>query len=142
MVLLTCGPVTKQHFLIAGGTAVGGAVVLAAGLAVNISFVLFLGLLVLVTGCCMLGGFGFMAQQYGIVTPGTRTVYACNFCGVQFPSFEEASHHDWRTVKTPSDKLATQLPIQSAPERLPISVHFGLRFATTIFVNEGNKACL
>lgn len=94
--LLVCGPVTKQHFLAAGGTALGGAALIAA------SFVLetpravpFGGWMLVVIGGCMLLAFGFMWSQYGFREPGgTQTVYACQFCGNQFGTYQQAEMHE------------------------------------------------
>mmetsp|Transcript_118309 Transcript_118309/g.230142 ORF Transcript_118309/g.230142 Transcript_118309/m.230142 type:complete len:130 (-) Transcript_118309:360-749(-) len=97
--LLTCGPVTKQHFMLAAATAALGLVVMLVALLVpaTLSRLLLVGGgLLLLVGVLQLLMFGFMLKQWGWreQMTGTRTVWACQFCGAQFPTYEAAAQHE------------------------------------------------
>mmetsp|Transcript_55126 Transcript_55126/g.176665 ORF Transcript_55126/g.176665 Transcript_55126/m.176665 type:complete len:171 (-) Transcript_55126:337-849(-) len=95
--LLVCGPVTRQHFLLAFGCLAAGAVLSASVVLEGVpSSMRLVGGLLFVVGLLQLLIFGFMLKQYGWrpVEGGTRTVYACQFCGTQFPTWEAAADHE------------------------------------------------
>mmetsp|Transcript_14116 Transcript_14116/g.26423 ORF Transcript_14116/g.26423 Transcript_14116/m.26423 type:complete len:143 (-) Transcript_14116:307-735(-) len=93
--LIVCGPVRRQHFLLSLLTASVGALI-----AVGSRFVLgaprwvsLLGLLIAVTGAAQSILFLLQLQMYGW-REDKVTCFACNFCAAQFPTFQEASAHE------------------------------------------------
>mmetsp|Transcript_22 Transcript_22/g.55 ORF Transcript_22/g.55 Transcript_22/m.55 type:complete len:138 (-) Transcript_22:184-597(-) len=96
--LLVCGPVTKLHFvgplalLLVGAMAAASKAVFAQ----VPRWIWFGGLLLLAVGALQMLAFGFMLSQYGWRPEGptTRTVYACQFCGAQFATYEAAAQHE------------------------------------------------
>ena len=57
-----------------------------------------LGLIGAVIGVLQLVIFSIMLQMYGFrqggIGGGTRTVYACQYCGIQFDTYEQACAHE------------------------------------------------
>mmetsp|Transcript_97197 Transcript_97197/g.208467 ORF Transcript_97197/g.208467 Transcript_97197/m.208467 type:complete len:188 (+) Transcript_97197:3-566(+) len=101
--LLVCGPVTKQHFMISLASVGGGAAVMVVCYVLPEEMAIkrlafFLGLLATITGALQVVIFGIMLQMYGWreggIAGGTRTVYACQYCGNQFDTYELAAAHE------------------------------------------------
>ncbi|CAJ1433421.1 unnamed protein product [Effrenium voratum] len=93
--LIVCGPVRRQHFLLALlTTTVGGLVAVCGQYLFNApNWIVLLGLVVAVTGVLQTILFLVQLSMFGWFG-AKATVYACNYCGTQFPTFEEASSHE------------------------------------------------
>lgn len=94
--LLTFGPVSKQHFLLAGATTAFGLICLAGPLFNLPDIVSLSGIFITIAGVGMLCAYGCMLSSYGWrpESGSTTTVYACQFCGIQFPTYDIAASHE------------------------------------------------
>mmetsp|Transcript_66752 Transcript_66752/g.156477 ORF Transcript_66752/g.156477 Transcript_66752/m.156477 type:complete len:142 (-) Transcript_66752:92-517(-) len=93
--LIVCGAVRRQHFLLSLVAMSLGALVAVGGRYIMDAprWVSLLGLFVAITGAAQTVCFLVQLQMYGW-REAKVICYACNFCGSQYPSFEEASAHE------------------------------------------------
>jgi hypothetical protein len=109
--LLVIGAVTKGHFQISGATVAGGIAVVAlsfvlpercllpsaSGFCFPVQQSVFcLGLIGVIAGVLQLLLYSCMLKSHGWRPEDgeRRTVWACQYCMQQFPTFEEAAAHE------------------------------------------------
>eukprot|EP00435_Cladocopium_sp_Y103_P075225 s5_g55.t1 len=93
--LIVCGPVSRKHFILSLLATSFGALVAVFGryLVEAPRWISLLGVIIAIAGTmqallflCQLQVYGWRAEKV--------TVFACNFCGMQYPTFEAASSHE------------------------------------------------
>eukprot|EP00439_Symbiodinium_sp_Y106_P061508 s2280_g9.t1 len=126
--LIVCGAVRRQHFLLSLVAMSLGALVAVGGRYIMDAprWVSLLGLFVAITGAAQTVCFLVQLQMYGW-REAKVICYACNFCGSQYPSFEEASAHEQTcpygtnaAVPVGSSLSITGMVLRAPPSRLTL----------------------